>query len=65
MEEHVPHGGLGSRVKEIAWDIKATCDVATYALKDEFIHTYGTHEELLKAHGLAKEDICSSLLKAA
>ena len=61
LEEHVPHGGLGSRVKEIAWDIKAECSLKTYSLKDEFIHTYGTHEELLAAHGISKEIICKSL----
>jgi len=25
LEEHAPHGGLGSRVKEIAWDSGAQC----------------------------------------
>lgn len=51
LEEHVPHGGLGSRVKNIAWDIKAKCDLSTYSLKDEFIHCYGNHSELLREHG--------------
>ena len=64
IEEHVPHGGLGSRVKEIAWDIKANCNLHTYSLKDEFIHTYGTHEELLAAHGLSKEIVCKDMLCA-
>jgi transketolase len=36
LEEHSPHGGLGPKVKEIAW----------------FVHCYGTHWELLAAHGL-------------
>lgn len=50
MEEHVPHGGLGSRVKEIAWDSGARCELSCYSLKDEFIHHYGSHESLLQAH---------------
>ncbi len=51
MEEHVPHGGLGSRVKEIAWDIGAKCKIEHQSLRDEFIHVYGTHEQVLEAHG--------------
>lgn len=51
MEEHVPHGGLGSRVKEIAWDSQAKCKIEHISLKDEFIHVYGSHEQLLAAHG--------------
>ena len=61
LEEHVPHGGLGSRVKEIAWDTKANCRLDTFSLKDEFIHCYGTHEELLSAHGLNVEEIVRKL----
>jgi transketolase len=64
LEEHVPHGGLGSRVKTIAWDIKADCDVKTYSLKDEFIHIYGTHDELLAAHGISTESICKNLMSS-
>ena len=52
VEEHAPHGGLTSRLKEIAWDIQATCKVNSFTLKDEFIHCYGSHDQLLAAHGL-------------
>lgn len=51
MEEHVPQGGLGARVKELAWDIGAKCRIEHISLKDEFIHVYGSHEQLLAAHG--------------
>ena len=61
LEEHVPHGGLGSRVKEIAWDTEANCRLDTFSLKDEFIHCYGTHEELLSAHGLNVEEIVQKI----
>jgi transketolase len=61
IEEHVPHGGLGSRVKEIAWDIRANCKLETFSLKDEFIHCYGSHEDLLFAHGLYSERIIETL----
>jgi transketolase len=62
IEENVPHGGLGSRVKEIAWDMRATADVRCFALQDEFIHYYGEHEELLRRHGLDEERIFASLV---
>lgn len=57
IEEHVPHGGLGSRVKEIAWDSKAPCELVAFSLQDQFIHSYGSHESLLMAHGLNLESI--------
>lgn len=50
MEEHVPHGGLGSRVKELAWDEKADCVIDHFSLKDKFVHAYGSHDEALAAH---------------
>lgn len=62
IEEHVPHGGLGSRIKEIAWDSRANCRLDTFSLKDEFIHCYGTHDELLRAHGLSVENVLEKLL---
>ena len=57
VEEHAPHGGLGSRVKEIAWDSGAQCRLKPFSLRDEFIHVYGSHADLLKAHGLDPETI--------
>lgn len=62
IEEHVPHGGLGSRIKEIAWDSKARCRFEAFSLKDEFIHCYGTHDELLSAHGLSVDRVVGVLL---
>lgn len=61
IEEHVPHGGLASRVKEIAWDNGVTNSVKSVTLKDEFIHFYGSYEELLARHGLSAEMIAASL----
>jgi transketolase len=61
IEEHVPHGGLGSRVKEIAWETGARCKLACFSLQDQFIHCYGSHGDLLKAHGLSAERVLSTL----
>lgn len=60
IEEHVPQGGLAPQTKQIAWDSKATCALHTFTLKDEFIHNYGGHDDLLAAHGLS----VSQILKA-
>ncbi|HCS70902.1 MAG TPA: transketolase [Rhodospirillaceae bacterium] len=62
MEEHVPHGGLSSRVKEVAWDNRVRADLSCFTLKDEFIHYYGDHAGLLDAHGLSAERVIRALV---
>jgi transketolase len=62
IEEHVPQGGLGSQVKQIAWDVKAKCILNCFSLKDEFIHFYGNHSELLEVHGLSIDKIYSQVI---
>ena len=57
IEEHSERGGLGARVKEIAWDCRASCKLHTYALRDAFIHVFGSQSELREAHGLSAERI--------
>lgn len=57
LEEHSEHGGLGSQVKQIAWECRASCKIHAFALKDQFIHLYGSHKDLLNAHGLNVEKI--------
>lgn len=61
IEEHAPQGGLAPQTKQIAWDIKATCRLDTFTLKDEFIHNYGTTEDLLDAHGLSTKKILAGV----
>jgi transketolase len=61
IEEHVPEGGLASRVKQIAWDVKADCDLFTFTLQDEFIHNYGSHDDLLAAHGISVPKILAAV----
>jgi transketolase len=53
IEEHAPQGGLAPQTKQLAWDSKATCRLDTFTLQDEFIHNYGSHDDLLAAHGLS------------
>jgi transketolase len=57
IEEHAPQGGLAAQTKQIAWEIKATCRLDTFTLKDSFIHNYGSHSDLLAAHGLSHDPI--------
>jgi transketolase len=52
IEEHAPQGGLAPQTKQIAWDTKATCRLDTFTLQDAFIHNYGSHDDLLSAHGI-------------
>jgi transketolase len=61
VEEHVPEGGLASRVKQIAWDTRATCRLDVFTLRDEFIHNYGTHDDLLDSHGLSVPKILAGI----
>jgi len=57
IEEHVPQGGLSAQTKQIAWEIKAGCELDTFTLKDKFVHCYGNHEDILRAHGIDIETI--------
>ena len=61
LEEHVPHGGLSSRVKEIASDENTKAELKSFTLKDEFIHFYGSHQELLEKHGLSVKQILKKI----
>jgi transketolase len=59
MEECAPNGSLAMRVKEFAWDAGAACRIDTFTLKDSFIHCYGSHDDILDAHGLAVSEVAA------
>jgi transketolase len=59
IEECAPSGSLAMRVKELAWEMQASCKLDTFTLQDEFIHCYGSHDDLLDAHGLSTSRIVS------
>ncbi|MEW6248859.1 MAG: transketolase C-terminal domain-containing protein [Nitrospirota bacterium] len=61
IEEMVPRGSLAGQVKEIAWDRRARCRLDTFTLQDRFIHNYGSHQDLLAAHGLDLTSISVAL----
>lgn len=61
IEEAVPFNGLGAQLKQLAWEVKADCDLKTFSLQDAFVHVYGTHEEVMEAHGLSPAKILAAL----
>jgi transketolase len=61
LEEMVPHGGLGQMVKALAYESGARCKITALSLKHEFVHVYGSHEQLLAAHGLSVTAIQKAL----
>ena len=61
IEELAPHGSLGARVKALAWEAGARCRLDAFALDDAFHHVYGSHGDLLAAHGLTRESIVAKL----
>jgi transketolase len=61
IEECTPRGGLAAQVKEIAWDTRASCRLDAFTLQDAFIHNYGSHDDLLAAHGLSVGTISERL----
>ena len=61
IEECVPRGGLAGLVKEIACDENVNCRIDAFTLCDEFIHCYGSHADLLAAHGLDLQTISGKL----
>lgn len=65
IEEHVPHGGLSSRLKEVAWDSGAKCELRCFTLEDAFHHVYGSHADILSAHGLDEARILAALGRPA
>jgi len=62
IEEHSEVGGLAAQTKQVAWDTQAKCTLKTFSLKDEFIHLYGSHSDLRRAHGLDQEKILVELI---
>ena len=63
MEEHVPNGGLSDKILSLAYEIKCKSKIKTFTLKDKFMKFYGTHAQLLNAHGISANKIIKEILK--
>ena len=59
IEESTPY--LALRVRAAAQEQGVTCRISTFSLRDEFIHCYGSHDDLLDAHGLSIENMLGML----
>jgi transketolase len=62
IEECAPVGSLSMQVKEIAWNIGARTKIHAFTLKDAFIHCYGSHDDILDAHGLSVSELTQRIL---
>jgi transketolase len=58
LEEMISRGGLADAIKSIAWQFKSNVKIRTYSLKNKFVHCYGSHDDVLQAHGLDVNKIC-------
>ena len=63
MEEHVPNGGLTDKILGLAYKIKSKSYIKSFKQKNKFIKFYGSHAELLNAHGISADKIIKSILK--
>ena len=63
LEEMVPRGGLADAVKSVGWESGARCDLRCMSLKDEFVHVYGSHGDLLAAHGISLQNLIAELTR--
>ena len=48
VEEHSIRGGLGSQLKELAWDRRLDCIIHMFGLRDEFMHIFGSQTDLCR-----------------
>jgi len=61
IEECAPNGSLAMQVRALASISGGTARLDTFTLQDAFIHCYGSHDDILDAHGLKTADICTHL----
>jgi transketolase len=61
IEDHSLIGGLYDIVRGLAFEYHYLGKIINSSLKDEFIHNYGTHEDLLNQHGVSLKKILKKL----
>jgi transketolase len=61
LEEHVSSGGLGALVKQAAQECGSRARISTLHLRDEFIHIYGSQDDLRAAHGITVDTVHQAL----
>ena len=61
VEDHSKIGGLNSIVKTSAYEENYKGKIINFSLKDEFIHCYGTHDDLLEKHDISSDKILKKI----
>ncbi len=61
LEDHSIVGGLTNIIKNLAFDEKYSGKILGYSLKDEFLNCYGSHDDLLKLHGIEVNKISKDI----
>ena len=62
IEDHSKIGGLNNIVKTHAYENQYTGKIISYSLKDEFIHCYGSQEDLLARHNISSKIIYRDII---
>ena len=63
IEDHSKIGGLSSIVKSNAYETRYNGKIISYSLKDEFIHCYGSQDDLLEKHNINNKKIYKEIIK--
>jgi len=61
LEEMISRGGLSDAIRIIAFEKNTKSKIEVFTLKDEFIHMYGTHADILNSHGLTVENMVDKI----
>lgn len=61
LEEMISKGGLSDAVRIVAFEKNTNNKIKVFTLKDEFIHKYGSHADLLDSHGLSVENVMNKI----
>jgi transketolase len=61
LEEMISRGGLADSIRIIAFEKGIKSKIGVFALKDEFIHKYGSHADILRSHGLTVENVMDKI----
>lgn len=64
LEEHVERGGLGAQVRAQAQQSGAATKITAFHLPDEFLHTYGSKDDLLHTVGITQESLVDAIKEA-
>jgi len=63
LEDHSIIGGLGNIIQSYAGIYKYKGKIKNFALKDKFIHAYGSQKDLLNLHGISEKKMYNFINK--